>query len=52
MRTNRSSFGGCDGKIADCLPIAPGWNYWVRLYRPRVEILNDTWKFPLPEPVT
>ena len=20
-------FGGCDGKIANCLPIMPGWNY-------------------------
>ena len=28
-------FGGCDGKIANCLPIVPGWNYMVRLYRPR-----------------
>jgi hypothetical protein len=24
----------------------PGWNYTVRLYRPRAEILNGTWKFP------
>ena len=23
-----------------------GWNYMVRLYRPRNEILNGTWKFP------
>jgi hypothetical protein len=23
-----------------------GWNYTVRLYRPRIEILNGTWKFP------
>jgi len=23
-----------------------GWNYMVRLYRPRAEILNGTWKFP------
>jgi hypothetical protein len=23
-----------------------GWNYMVRLYRPRTEILNGTWKFP------
>ncbi len=23
-----------------------GWNYMVRLYRPRKEILNGTWKFP------
>ena len=27
-------FGGCDGKIANCLPTPPGWNYLVRLYRP------------------
>ena len=39
-------FGGCDGKIPNCLPITPGWNYIVRLYRPRTEILNGTWKFP------
>jgi hypothetical protein len=44
-------FGGCDGKIANCLPITPGWNYWVRLYRPRAEILNGTWKFPEAQPV-
>jgi hypothetical protein len=24
----------------------PGWNYMVRLYRPRAEILNGSWKFP------
>lgn len=39
-------FGGCDGKVPNCLPIMPGWNYTVRLYRPRPEILNGTWKFP------
>jgi hypothetical protein len=39
-------FGGCDGKIANCLPIMPDWNYMVRLYRPRMEFLNATWKFP------
>lgn len=39
-------FGGCDGKISNCLPIVNGWNYLVRLYRPRAEILNGTWKFP------
>jgi hypothetical protein len=38
--------GGCDGKIANCLPTMPGWSYMVRLYRPRAEILNGTWKFP------
>src|SRR4029450_1076289 len=44
-------FGGCDGKIPDCLPIMPGWNYTVRLYRPRKEILDGTWTFPEAEPV-
>ena len=44
-------FGGCDGKIPNCLPIMHGWNYTVRLYRPRAEILNGTWKFPEAEPV-
>jgi hypothetical protein len=39
-------FGGCDGKVLNCLPVMPGWNYMVRLYRPRPEVLNGTWKFP------
>jgi hypothetical protein len=45
-------FGGCDGKIPNCLPTVPGWNYWVRLYRPRAEILNGKWKFPEPQPAS
>ena len=43
-------FGGCDGKIPNCLPILPGWNYTVRLYRPRAESLDGTWKFPEAQP--
>jgi hypothetical protein len=43
-------FGGCDGKIPNCLPISKGWNYTVRLYRPRAEILNGAWNFPEPKP--
>ena len=43
-------FGGCDGKIPNCLPIVNGWNYLVRLYRPRAQILNGTWKFPEAQP--
>ena len=39
-------FGGCDGKFPNCLPTPPGWNYTVRLYRPRAEILDGSWKFP------
>jgi hypothetical protein len=44
-------FGGCDGKIPNCLPIMEGWNYTVRLYRPRAQVLNGTWKFPEPPPM-
>jgi hypothetical protein len=43
-------FGGCDGKIPNCLPITRGWNYTIRLFRPRPEILDGTWKFPLALP--
>lgn len=45
-------FGGCDGKIPNCLPIMQGWNYTVRLYRPRAEILSGKWKFPEPKPAS
>jgi hypothetical protein len=38
-------FGGCDGKIPNCLPTIKGWNYTVRLYRPRAEILDGGWTF-------
>jgi hypothetical protein len=44
-------FGGCDGKVPNCLPILKDWNYMVRLYRPRAEILDGTWKFPEAQPV-
>jgi hypothetical protein len=27
-------FGGCDGKVANCLPITKGWNYIIRYYSP------------------
>lgn len=44
-------FGGCDGHRPNCLQIVPGWNYMVRLYRPRPEILDGTWTFPEAQPV-
>ena len=44
-------FGGCDGRIPNCLPTMKGWNYTVRLYRPRGEILEGTWKFPEAQPI-
>ena len=44
-------FGGCDGKVPNCLPIMQGWTYVVRLYRPRDEVLNGKWKFPEAQPM-
>lgn len=44
-------FGGCDGKIANCLPTPEGWNYMVRLYRPKSQILDGRWTFPVAEEV-
>ncbi len=43
-------FGG-DPSKPNHLPITPGWNYIVRLYQPKAEILNGTWKFPEAEPI-
>ncbi len=45
-------FGGCDAATANCLPITPGWNYIVRLYRPHHAILSGEWKFPEAEPIS
>lgn len=44
-------FGGCNKETANCLPITGGWNYTVRLYRPRQEILDGSWKLPEAQPV-
>jgi hypothetical protein len=44
-------FGGCDGRTRNCLPIMQGWNYMVRLYRPRPEILSGQWAFPVVQPL-
>lgn len=43
-------FGGCDGQVSNCIPIMSGWNYMVRLYRPRAEVLSGKWKFPEAQP--
>lgn len=45
-------FGGCDGEIPNCLPIMKDWNYTVRLFCPRPEILDGVWKFPEAQPVS
>jgi hypothetical protein len=43
-------FGG-DPKADNYLEIMEGWNYLVRLYQPKKEILDGSWKFPSPEAV-
>ena len=44
------NFGGCDDDRPNCLPIMDGWNYLVRLYRPRAEVLDGSWTFPALKP--
>jgi hypothetical protein len=39
-------FGGCGDARPNCIPIMDGWNYTVRLYRPRPEVLVGAWTFP------
>jgi len=45
-------FGGCDDGRVNCIPISPGWNYAIRMYEPRKEILNGTWTFPKMSPAS
>jgi hypothetical protein len=44
-------FGDCTKQTPNCLPVTKGWNYMVRLYRPRQEILDGSWSFPIAEPI-
>jgi hypothetical protein len=45
-------FGGCERSTPNCLPTMKGWNYTVRLYRPRKEILDGSWKLPVAQPAS
>lgn len=44
-------FGGCDGKVLNCLPTPENWNYSLRLYRPGKPLLNGEWTVPTAQPV-
>jgi hypothetical protein len=48
----RVQFGGCGPDVANCLAIMPGWNYTIRLYRPRKAILDGAWTFPAAQPLS
>ena len=39
-------FGKCEDSRVNCIPITPSWNYTVRMYQPRKEILDGSWTFP------
>ena len=38
--------GACDDGRVNCIPISPGWNYALRMYEPRADILDGSWTFP------
>ena len=44
-------FGNCEEDRVNCIPTTPGWNYAIRMYEPRQEILDGSWMFPRPQPV-
>ena len=41
--------GGCEDGRVNCIPITPGWNFALRMYEPRQEILDGSWTFPAME---
>jgi hypothetical protein len=43
-------FGG-NPESENYLPITEGWNYAIRMYQRRKEILDGSWTFPRIEPV-
>ncbi|MCA3627795.1 MAG: DUF1214 domain-containing protein [Methylobacterium sp.] len=43
-------FGG-DPNTSNYLPIIMGWNYVVRLYQPKKELIEGKWKFPAAQPL-
>jgi len=43
------NFGGGPNALNN-LPVTPGWNYIVRMYQPKQEIINGSWSFPKAQP--
>ena len=39
-------FGDFPAGTPNAIPVPAGWNYLVRLYRPRAEVTEGTWAFP------
>lgn len=40
-----------DGDAANTIPITEGWNYLLRLYRPRAAAFDGSWSAPVPAPI-
>lgn len=41
------NLGGCGDGRPNCLRLMDGWNYTVRLYQPRPEVIDGSWAFPV-----
>jgi hypothetical protein len=48
--TTTVRFGDYPDDVPNVVPITEGWNYLVRLYRPRSEVLDGSWVFPPLQP--
>lgn len=44
------NFGVSDDEKPNYFPIMEGWNYLVRLYRPRTSVRDGSWTFPVIAP--
>jgi hypothetical protein len=42
-------FGGDPGRV-NYLPITPGWSYVARMYQPRQQVIDGSWRFPEAQP--
>lgn len=45
-------FGDFGADVTNVIPTPAGWNFLVRLYRPRTEVRDGTWQVPELVPVT
>jgi len=44
--TTTVRFGDHPDGAVNVIPVPEGWNYLIRLYRPRPEVLDGSWTFP------
>ena len=40
------NLGECADSRPNCLRLMDGWNYTVRLYQPRPDVIDGSWTFP------